>query len=114
MKKNEILFVNKTPEGFLCVKFNKGGERRLYIDEFRRRIGKLYIVVQAWPNGSIVMELRLLNGFRLEKAIRVLRANIPLNRIIRYMVASRANMGVTMEGIREIGSFLRMFKAGAI
>lgn len=114
MGKNEIMFVNKTPEGCLCFKFNKGGERRLYIDEYRKRMGQLYIVVQMWPNGSIAMELRLLNGFRLEKAIRVLRANIPLNRIIRYMIASRANMGVTMEGIREIGSFLRMFKAGAI
>ena len=114
MRKNEITFLTKTPEGCLCVKFSKGGERRLYIDEFRKRIGKLYVVLQAWPNGSINFEIRMLNGFRLDKAIRVLRANMPIHRVVRYLIASRANMGITMEGVHEIENFLRMFKAGAI
>lgn len=45
-----------------------------------------------------------------DKAIRVLRNNVPIKRIIRHAIASRMHLGLSMENIKLLEKELRSWK----
>lgn len=74
-----------------------------------------YVLVKYDPNnlGCDLLEVYCLRQFAPEKRKSYIRNNMPINKVEKWLVASRMHTGLSMDNIHAIITDLKRIKVGA-
>lgn len=73
------------------------------------------VKVNVWPGNPFTrLDITIIDGNSTKKSVKMLKNNLPINRINSFLIASRMYTGLSMDIVREINNSLKKFKAGAI